>query len=69
MVTTEEIAEKTEKYTTRFWAEIFGTIHIGFSFLTSFILQLFRFVSILFHAESAKVCKLTGSYSTASAGL
>ncbi|KAH1028790.1 hypothetical protein HUJ05_002122 [Dendroctonus ponderosae] len=39
-MTTEEVAEKTEKYTTRFWAEIFGTIHIGFSFLTSFILQL-----------------------------
>ncbi|GJQ84528.1 hypothetical protein Trydic_g20025 [Trypoxylus dichotomus] len=41
---TEMLAEKTEAYTSRFWAETFGTIHIGFSFFTSFILQLLRFV-------------------------
>ncbi|CAG9766674.1 unnamed protein product [Ceutorhynchus assimilis] len=44
LVTTEEIADLTEKHTTRFWAELFGSIHIGFSFATSFILQLFRFI-------------------------
>lgn len=43
-VTTEEMADKTEKHTIRFWAEIFGTIHIGFSFATSFVLQFFRFI-------------------------
>ncbi|XP_050304368.1 uncharacterized protein LOC126741934 [Anthonomus grandis grandis] len=43
-VTSDGLAEKTEKHTTRFWAEIFGAMHIGFSFVTSFILQFFRFI-------------------------
>lgn len=41
-IMTEMIADRTESYTTKFWAEIFGTVHIGFSFCTSFILQFFR---------------------------
>ncbi|XP_060531524.1 uncharacterized protein LOC132705107 [Cylas formicarius] len=44
LVCTEALSEKTEKQATKFWAEIFGTVHIGFSFCTSFALQLFRFV-------------------------
>ncbi|CAG9861034.1 unnamed protein product [Phyllotreta striolata] len=44
VLSTDLIAERTESYTTRFWAELFGTFHIGFSFLTSFLLQLLRFV-------------------------
>ncbi|KAJ8913439.1 hypothetical protein NQ315_017183 [Exocentrus adspersus] len=44
VVTTEHLAERTEAYTTRFWAEIFGTLHIGVSFCISFVLQLFRFL-------------------------
>lgn len=40
---TEILAEKTETYTTRFWAETFGSFQIGISFCTGFILQLFRF--------------------------
>ncbi|KAL1506281.1 hypothetical protein ABEB36_005673 [Hypothenemus hampei] len=44
VVTTQEVADKTEKYTTRFWAEIFGTVHIGLSFFTSFILQFLRLI-------------------------
>ncbi|XP_018571413.1 uncharacterized protein LOC108911062 [Anoplophora glabripennis] len=43
VVLTENLAERTEAYTTRFWAEIFGTLHIGVSFGISFVLQLFRF--------------------------
>lgn len=43
-ISTDKVAEKTEAYTTRFWAEIFGTCHIGVSFCTSFILQLIRFI-------------------------
>lgn len=39
----EIIAEKTEQKTTKFWAEIFASIHIGLSFCVSFILQLFKF--------------------------
>ncbi|CAH1959990.1 unnamed protein product [Acanthoscelides obtectus] len=44
IITTEILAEKTEAYTTKFWAEMFGTVHIGISFVTSFILQLLRFL-------------------------
>nr|CAH7749870.1 unnamed protein product [Callosobruchus chinensis] len=44
IITTEILAEKTEAHTTKFWAEIFGTLHIGISFATSFILQLLRFL-------------------------
>ncbi|XP_017767907.1 PREDICTED: uncharacterized protein LOC108556344 [Nicrophorus vespilloides] len=44
LIMTEILAEKTEHYTTRFWAEFFGSIHIGFSFLTSFVLQFIRFI-------------------------
>ncbi|KAF7282401.1 hypothetical protein GWI33_002715 [Rhynchophorus ferrugineus] len=44
MLHSEEVAMRTEKHTTKFWAEIFGGIHIGISFVTSFILQFFRFI-------------------------
>ncbi|KAH0821307.1 hypothetical protein GEV33_001484 [Tenebrio molitor] len=36
----EILAEKTERYTTRFWAEFFASIHIGVAFLTILILIL-----------------------------
>ncbi|XP_078044093.1 LOW QUALITY PROTEIN: uncharacterized protein LOC144473770 [Augochlora pura] len=44
ILATEKCAEKTDQAATRFWAEIFGTIHIGTAFVTAFILQLIRFV-------------------------
>lgn len=44
VLATEKCAEKTDYAATRFWAEIFGTIHIGISFITAFVLQLLRFV-------------------------
>ncbi|KAJ3631807.1 hypothetical protein MTP99_012913 [Tenebrio molitor] len=40
----EILAEKTERYTTRFWAEFFASIHIGVAFCISFILQFFKFL-------------------------
>ncbi|KAF7998331.1 hypothetical protein HCN44_009729 [Aphidius gifuensis] len=43
ILTTEKYAEKIDQAATRFWAEIFGTIHIGITFITAFILQLLRF--------------------------
>lgn len=46
LLMTELLAEKTEIYTARFWAQLFGTVHIGFAFFTSFILQLLRYVAI-----------------------
>ncbi|KAF2904944.1 hypothetical protein ILUMI_01225 [Ignelater luminosus] len=44
LILTEILAEKAENYATKFWAELFGTIYIGFAFFTSFFLQFFRFV-------------------------
>ncbi|XP_029172114.1 uncharacterized protein LOC114941328 [Nylanderia fulva] len=44
VLATDKCAEKTDQAATRFWAEIFGTIHIGIAFVTAFILQLFRFI-------------------------
>lgn len=44
ILATESFAEKTSTVATRFWAEIFGYVHIGASFLTAFILQLLRCV-------------------------
>ncbi|CAK9809630.1 hypothetical protein ANTQUA_LOCUS6102 [Anthophora quadrimaculata] len=44
ILATEKCAEKTDQAATRFWAEIFGTIHIGTAFVTAFILQLVRFI-------------------------
>lgn len=44
ILATEKCAEKTDQAATRFWAEIFGTIHIGTAFITAFILQLVRFI-------------------------
>lgn len=38
----ELLAQKTMSYATRFWAEIFGTIHIGVAFFIAFILQAYR---------------------------
>lgn len=43
VIATEDLAEKTEAYTTKFWAEIFGSFNIGCSFLISLILQSVRF--------------------------
>ncbi|XP_023247959.1 uncharacterized protein LOC106647079 [Copidosoma floridanum] len=39
---TEKFAEKSNSAATRFWAEIFGYVHIGTSFLTAFLLQFLR---------------------------
>lgn len=44
ILVTERCAEKTDQAATRFWAEIFGTIHIGTAFVTAFILQFLRFI-------------------------
>lgn len=44
LLESELLADRTERYTTRFWAVFFGTIHIGFSFFTSFIVQFVRFM-------------------------
>ncbi|XP_044736377.1 uncharacterized protein LOC123298442 [Chrysoperla carnea] len=40
---TDELAQKTEMMTTKFWAEIFGSLHIFCAFVTAFILQFLKF--------------------------
>lgn len=44
ILATEKCAEKTDQAAIRFWAEIFGTVHIGTAFVTAFILQFLRFI-------------------------
>ncbi|XP_065074994.1 uncharacterized protein LOC135698788 [Ochlerotatus camptorhynchus] len=41
---TEALAQSTHHHATKFWAEIFGTINIGTTFVISFWLQLYRFL-------------------------
>ncbi|KXJ81853.1 hypothetical protein RP20_CCG017672 [Aedes albopictus] len=41
---TEALAQSTLHHATKFWAEIFGTINIGTTFVISFWLQLYRFL-------------------------
>ncbi|XP_055546411.1 uncharacterized protein LOC129730817 [Wyeomyia smithii] len=41
---TEALAQSTHHHATKFWAEIFGTINIGATFVISFWLQLYRFL-------------------------
>nr|CAD7445407.1 unnamed protein product [Timema bartmani] len=43
-IVTEKFIEDTDAYVTRFWAEVFGTLHIALAFVIAFILQLFRFL-------------------------
>ncbi|KAM7358884.1 uncharacterized protein ACRADG_003679 [Cochliomyia hominivorax] len=38
------LAERTNHYATRFWAEFFGSLQIGVSFLVTFLLQSYRFI-------------------------
>ncbi|XP_058442960.1 uncharacterized protein LOC131425246 [Malaya genurostris] len=41
---TEVLAQSTYHHATKFWAEIFGTLNIGATFVISFWLQLYRFL-------------------------
>ncbi|XP_054733687.1 uncharacterized protein LOC129241418 [Anastrepha obliqua] len=38
------LAERATYYATRFWAEFFGSLHIGVTFVVTFLLQAYRFV-------------------------
>ncbi|XP_067647817.1 uncharacterized protein [Eurosta solidaginis] len=38
------LAERATYYATRFWAEFFGSLHIGVTFVVTFVLQAYRFV-------------------------
>lgn len=41
---TEALAQSTHHHATKFWAEMFGTVNIGTTFVISFWLQLYRFL-------------------------
>ncbi|XP_014093094.3 uncharacterized protein [Bactrocera oleae] len=40
------LAERATYYATRFWAEFFGSLHIGVTFIVTFLLQAYRFVLV-----------------------
>ncbi|KAK9885656.1 hypothetical protein WA026_012420 [Henosepilachna vigintioctopunctata] len=44
LIRTEIVADQSEECNTKFWGEIFGSVHIGTSFITAFILQFLRFL-------------------------
>lgn len=41
-IATEIVAQQTTYHATKFWAEIFGAVHVGIAFFVAFILQTFR---------------------------
>ncbi|CAD7081356.1 unnamed protein product [Hermetia illucens] len=43
-ILSELLAQQTTYYATRFWAEIFGSLHIGVTFFITFFLQAYRFI-------------------------
>lgn len=43
-ILSELLAQQTTHYATRFWAEIFGSLHIGVTFFITFFLQAYRFL-------------------------
>lgn len=38
------LAQRTTDYATKFWAEFFGSLHIGVAFMVTFLLQSYRFI-------------------------
>uniref|UniRef100_A0A1I8N4H7 Uncharacterized protein n=1 Tax=Musca domestica TaxID=7370 RepID=A0A1I8N4H7_MUSDO len=38
------LAQRTTDYATKFWAEFFGSLHIGVAFVVTFLLQSYRFI-------------------------
>uniref|UniRef100_A0ABD2WQ68 Caveolin n=1 Tax=Trichogramma kaykai TaxID=54128 RepID=A0ABD2WQ68_9HYME len=44
VLNTDKYADKGSAAATKFWARIFGLLHIGTSFVIAFVLQLLRFV-------------------------
>lgn len=63
ILATEKCAEKTDQAATRFWAEIFGTIHIGTAFVTAFILQFLRFILFsIVRPLTVGILQLLGDY-------
>lgn len=43
-IVSEIIAQQTQHFATRFWAEIFGSIHIPLALIVAFLLQFYRFI-------------------------
>lgn len=41
---TDQFAQQTIDCATRFWAEFYGSIHIGIAFVVAFLLQTYRFI-------------------------
>lgn len=43
-IATEELAQQTIDCATKFWAELYGSLHIVVAFVVAFFLQTFRFI-------------------------
>ncbi|XP_055906016.1 uncharacterized protein LOC129941421 [Eupeodes corollae] len=43
-IISELLAQRATDYATRFWAEVFGSLHIGVAFVLTFFLQTYRFL-------------------------
>ena len=43
-LSSETLADQTTIFATKFWAEVFGVIDIGLTFVVAFVLQLYRFL-------------------------
>ncbi|KXJ74591.1 hypothetical protein RP20_CCG013395 [Aedes albopictus] len=60
---TEALAQSTLHHATKFWAEIFGTINIGTTFVISFWLQLYRFLLYgILRSALVGVLQITADY-------
>ncbi|XP_025831937.1 uncharacterized protein LOC108738021 isoform X2 [Agrilus planipennis] len=44
IIDTDVLGEKSEQCAKRFWAESFGTVYIGITLFTTFVLQFFKFL-------------------------
>ncbi|CAO1348295.1 unnamed protein product [Diamesa serratosioi] len=59
----ELIAQRTTYHATRFWAELFGSINIGVTFIVTFFLQFYRFLLYsIFRAIIVGILQITSDY-------
>ncbi|CAG5074968.1 Protein of unknown function [Cotesia congregata] len=63
LLTSQKLVSKSQNAAVRFWAEIFSSIHIGITFVTSFLLQLLKFLMVsTLRPLTVGVIQLTSDY-------
>lgn len=59
----EQFAQHTAHCATRFWAEFYGSIHIGIAFMVAFLLQTYRFILYsLIRPTTVGLLQMTSDY-------